>query len=108
MVYIDPKVQLLFPKQNVTKYPKSYKKSQTDSTSAISKQLNALSNMLPLPWQLGNRQTMGITTCGKAMLLQANLDDLFIPHQNSDVYASLKYLCHTDKIAPYSFGHPFS
>ena len=36
------------------------------------------------------------------MLLEVNLDDLFMPHQigHANVYAMLKYFCHTDKKHP--------
>ena len=35
MVYINPKVQLLLPKQDVTKTPKSYKTDQMSVISAL-------------------------------------------------------------------------
>ena len=61
IVYIDLKVQLPLLKQGVTKKPKSYKRSQTGIIATISKKTNAPSDILPLPWWLGDRQTMEVT-----------------------------------------------
>ena len=49
-VYIDPKVQPLLPKQDLTKHPKIHKTSQTDIIATISKLPNIPSDILSLPW----------------------------------------------------------
>ena len=56
-VYIDLKVWQPLYKQDVTKTPKSHKTSQKDIIAAISKQLNAPRDILPLLWWLYSRET---------------------------------------------------
>ena len=55
IVYVDPKVQLPLPKQNMAKHPKSHKTDQTDIIAIFSKQPNISQDILPFPWWIGNR-----------------------------------------------------